>query len=159
MGRITVSFLGHRKIDHALAVEQKLESIVCQILNREDFVDFLVGRNGEFDQIATSAIRRCKRKMDSDCASLNLVLPYLTSEVETSFEDFQEYYDHIEVDEIAAASHFRSAFRIRNRNMINRSDFVIFYVCQTTGGAYQAMEYAKKQGIPYCNLAQEDAAP
>ena len=60
MNIFTVSFFGHRQIDNPLQVESQLEEIICSLLKREEYIEFLVGRDGEFDQIVSSTIRRCK---------------------------------------------------------------------------------------------------
>ena len=45
-----------------------------------EYIEFLVGRDGEFDQLVSSTIRRCKRTIRDDNSSLVLVLPYMTAE-------------------------------------------------------------------------------
>ena len=52
MNIFTVSFFGRRQIDNPLQVESQLEEIICSLLKREEYIEFLVGRDGEFDQIA-----------------------------------------------------------------------------------------------------------
>ena len=55
----TVCFFGHRQIDDFRLVEQKVETLIIKLLNEHEYVEFLVGRDGEFDQLVTSAILRC----------------------------------------------------------------------------------------------------
>lgn len=45
---LTVSFFGHREVDHARAVEQQVELLVSKLIEQNDYVDFLVGRNGDW---------------------------------------------------------------------------------------------------------------
>ena len=54
----TVCFFGHRQIDDFSLVEQKTEALIDRLLNEHEYVEFLVGRDGEFDQLVTSAILR-----------------------------------------------------------------------------------------------------
>ena len=42
----------------------------------KDYVEFLGGRNGKFNQIVSSPVRVVKRKIRDDNSSLTLVLPY-----------------------------------------------------------------------------------
>lgn len=79
MNTFTVSFFGHRQINNPLSLENKLEKILCSLLKQKEYVEFLVGRDGEFDQIVSSAIRRCKRKIRDDNSSLIWVMPYQTA--------------------------------------------------------------------------------
>ena len=39
--------------------------------------------------------------------------------------------------------------------MVDRSDFVVFFVERNSGGAYQTMKYAEKQGKEIINLADD----
>lgn len=148
----TVSFFGHRMIDDVLEIENRLEQLIRTLLSEHEYVEFLVGRDGEFDQLVSSAIRRCKREYRSDNSSHIWVLPYLTAEYRDNKESFRDYYDEIEVCESAAGSHYKNAHQTRNRAMVDRSDLVVFCIQHESGGAWQTMKYAKKQNIPYINL-------
>lgn len=50
--------------------------------------------------------------------------------------------------------HYKAAFQIRNRSMVDRSGLVVFYVNRKSGGAYQTMAYAERTGVPLINLGQ-----
>lgn len=115
MDPFTVSFFGHRRLEHPIAVEQALEQIIRQLLTEKEYVEFLVGRNGDFDQLVSSTVRRCKRETRDDNSALVLVLPYLTAEVRDNEASFADYYDEIEVCPNAAAGHFKAAYQVRNR--------------------------------------------
>ena len=43
----------------------------------------------------------------------------------------------------------------RNRFVVNKSDYIITYVRKTWGGAYEAMQYAKRKKKQVVNLADE----
>ena len=152
MNTYTVSFFGHRYIENALEIERSLEQLVQTLLRNQKYVEFLVGRDGEFDQIVSSTIRRCKREYRSDNSAHSWVLPYLTAELRDNEESFRDYYDEIEVCEAAAGSHYKNAHQTRNRAMVDRSDLVVFCIQHESGGAWQTMKYAKKQGIACVNL-------
>ena len=153
MTAFTVSFFGHRRIKQPLPVEQKLERLVRKLLTEKEYVEFLVGRDGEFDQLVSSTIRRCKREYRSDNSAHIWVLPYLTAEFRDNEEAFRDYYDEIEVCEAAAGSHYKKAHQTRNRAMVDRSDLVVFCIHHESGGAWQTMKYAKDQRVPYINIA------
>ena len=151
----TVSFFGHRMIDDVLEIENRLEQLIRTLLSEHEYVEFLVGRDGEFDQLVSSAIRRCKREYRSDNSSHIWVLPNLTAEYRDNKESFRDYYDEIEVCESAAGSHYKNAHQTRNRAMGDRSDLVVFCIQHESGGAWQTMKYAKKQGKPCINLNEQ----
>lgn len=135
-----------------LQVEQKLEQVVCKWIREKEYVEFLVGRNGEFDQMAASTIRRCKRMAWDDNNALVCVLPYETAEFRNNKQAFEAYYDAVEICDSSAEVYFKSALQERNKSMINRSDAVVFCVQHTCGRAWQSMKYAKKLGKPYVNM-------
>ena len=148
----TVSFFGHRRIYDPIRIERKLEELIKELLLTKQYVEFLVGRDGDFDLLVASVIRRCKRECRSDNSSLVWVLPYMTADFRNNEESYREYYDEIEVCEAAAVSHFKAAFQARNRAMVNRSHLVVFCIDHHSGGAWQTFRYAQQQGIPYINL-------
>jgi hypothetical protein len=149
----TVSFFGHRRIEDFRQVEKQLDELVRRLIREKEYVDFLIGRNGEFDQLVSSTVRRAKRDIDNSNSSLILVLPYMTAEYGNNKESFEEYYDEIE---ICASKHPKSAFRLRNRAMVDRSDLVVFCVDRSEGGAYQTARYTKRSDKEYINLGSLD---
>ena len=155
LNTFTVSFFGHRIIENALKIEGRLEQLIQALLRDHEYVEFLVGRDGEFDQLVSSAIRRCKREYRSDNSAHIWVLPYVTAEFRDNEESFRDYYDEIEVCEAATGCHYKNAHQTRNRPMVDRSDLVVFCIQHTSGGAWQTMKYAKKQGKPYINLKEQ----
>ena len=76
----TVSFFGHREISNGYALEEKIEKLVKSLLNEKEYVDFLVGRHGEFDILVSSVIKRVRKNYRSDNSSLTLYLPYESAE-------------------------------------------------------------------------------
>lgn len=156
MDVFTVSFFGHRRVENPFQVEERLEQIVRKLLVEKQYVEFLVGRDGEFDQIVSSTVRRCKRMVRSDNSSLTWVLPYITAEYRENKEAYQEYYDSVEICEASAAAHYKNAHQIRNREMVDRSDLVVFCILHETGGAWQTMKYARKNNVPFINLSEGD---
>ena len=54
----TVSFFGHSEVEGVAEIESRLERLLRDLITRKQYVEFLVGRNGEFDLLVASAIRR-----------------------------------------------------------------------------------------------------
>ena len=148
----TVAFFGHRELDRPFEVSLLLEQQIRALMDQHEYVDFLVGRNGEFDQRVSSAVVGLQKHYRGDNSSLVLVLPYPTAEYRHNQEAFLNYYTDVEISETAAKAHPKAAFQIRNREMVDRADLVICYIQRKHGGAWQTVDYARKQGKPIINL-------
>ncbi len=141
----TVSFFGHRIVDNYLHIEKQVENLVSQLLAEKEFVEFLVGKNGEFDNLVSSVINRLKRSFRDDNCCHTLVLPYATAQFEKNRDSFDLYYDQVDIFETFPKPHYKAAITIRNREMVNRSNLAVFYIEHNYGGAYQTYKYAEKQ--------------
>lgn len=151
--KYTVSLFGHRIIEDYITVESKLYELLRIVMQKESGeVEFLVGRNGDFDLMAASVIRKLKKETGNDNAFLTLVLPYETAELRNNTESFENYYDSIEICEASANQNFKYAIVARNQDMVDRSDMVVVYVKNESGGAYQALKYAEKNQKRIINL-------
>ena len=148
----TVSFFGHRHIDNPVCIDSELEKLIVRLLLEKEYVQFLVGRDGDFDLLVSSVIHRCKRTIRNDNSAHVWVLPYATAKYRKDKEAFHDYYDEIEICSGSSQSHPKAAFQYRNREMIDRSDLVVFYVQHNSGGAYQTMMHAQKEGKQIINL-------
>lgn len=151
----TVSFFGHRQIDRFFDAEEKVNDIVENLILEKKYVEFLIGRDGDFDQIVSSAVRLAKRNIRDDNSELIWVMAYPKAEYANNEDSFDAYYDQVEICEESARSHPKAAIQIRNQRMVERSDVVICYVDHSSGGAYQTMKYAQKNGKKVINLALE----
>ena len=149
--KLTVSLFGHRIIEDYNFVENKLYELL-RILMQKGYgeIEFLVGRNGDFDLMSASVIRKLKKETGNENVFLTLVLPYETAELRDNTEAFESYYDSIEISEVTR--NFKYAIVARNRDMIDRSDMVVVYVKNESGGAYQALKYAEKNQKRIINL-------
>lgn len=150
----TVAFFGHRYIDNPLKVEALLEEQIRKLISEKEYVDFLVGRNGEFDQCVSSTVLRVRKNVRDDNSALVLMLPYPTAEYLNNEEYFHDYYADVEISYEASKAHPKSAIQIRNREMVDRADLIICYVKENEGGAYSTIKYAKRQGKSIINLAE-----
>lgn len=151
----TVVFFGHRYIDNPLKVEELLEEHIRKLINEKEYVDFVVGRNGEFDQCVSSTVLRVRKNVRDYNSALVLVLPYPTAEYLNNENYFHEYYTDIEISHATSVAHPKSAIQIRNREMVDRADLIICYIEHEKGGAWQTVKYAIEQGKTVINLAED----
>ena len=97
MQLFTVSFFGHRQIDNFVEIELLLEKLIRGLMLSKEYIEFLVGRDGDFDQLVSSTVLRCKRTVRDDNSSLIWIMPYLTAEYRNNEEAYNKYYDEVEI--------------------------------------------------------------
>ena len=152
----SVAFFGYWYVDNIIKVENLLEGQIRRLIDENEYVDFLVGRNGDFDQCVSSSVLRVRKNHRDDNSALVLVLPYPTAEYLNNENYFYDYYTDVEISHAASVAHPKSANQIRNREMVDRADLIICYIEYEKGGAWQTVEYALKQGKTVINLANEN---
>lgn len=134
-----VSFLGHREVHDFKAVEEKLTKIISQLIQTKEFVEFQIGRNGEFDIVAASCIKRVQKSIGNQNSAMTLVLPYPVADMEY----YEKFYDQIFIPEEAERAHYKSAILKRNEWLVKNSELIIAYVHRDTGGAAKALKFAE----------------
>lgn len=139
----TVSFFGHREIRNMSSVEEKLMPILRELITTKEYVEFLVGRDGDFDRIVSSVIKTAVKKYSCGNTSHILVLPYERADYRDNKTEYETYYDEIQIYPESAEAHPKAAIGIRNRSMIDKSDLVICYIERKSGGAFKAIQYAE----------------
>ena len=148
----TVSLFGHRELVRAIEVEEQLEQLITDLIRTREYVEFLIGRNGEFDLLASSVIRKVIKRFDYGNARLILVLPYMNAEYRDNMDNYHEYYDEVEICTESSSAHYKSAIQVRNRHMVDRSDMVICCIQHESGGAYKTVRYANKNNKKVINI-------
>ena len=154
MNVFTVSLFGHRKIDNLQQVDNALFPIIQELMRTREYVSFLVGRSGEFDEYAASVIKRVQKVVDKGNGEMTLVLPYTVADLEY----YENYYDNIVIPDNIYGAHPKAAIALKNKWMIEQSSLVIVYVKYNGGGAYAAMKYAERLKKRIINL-YESALP
>lgn len=143
-----VAFFGHRRICNIREIEERLVPILEDLICKHEFVEFYIGRNGEFDEFAASVIKSVQKRLDRDNSALILTLPYTVKDIEY----YEEYYDEIVIPDAIGGAYPKAAITLRNRWMVETCDLVICYIEREEGGAYAAVEYAKKNEKCVINL-------
>ncbi len=113
---------------------------------------FWVGGYGEFDRMASRAIRELKKSYPHIC--LQLVLAYLPQKNKSELTYLYQLYDDLVYPEGLEIIPQRFAIVKRNQYMIANSDIIITYVNNESGGAYQALQHAQKMKKNVINLTQ-----
>lgn len=114
-----------------------------------------MGRDGEFDLLVSSTIRRITTNYCYGNSSHVLVLPYMKAEYRDNQQSYLAYYDEVEVCAESSSAHYRSAIFVRNMKMVDRSDLIVCFIQHNNGGAYRAVQYAKNNDVEIYNLADD----
>ena len=148
------TFAGHREVYHP-TIDEKLEKVIRELLQTDSEFIFYTGGMGEFDSRCASAVRLAKRQYPHLKIRLALVLPYMSNKLNTEKAYYEYYYDEIIIPEELCGVHYKAAIQKRNRWLVDRADCLIAYLFRDFGGAYETVKYAKKQGKPVINLAEQ----
>ena len=151
----TVSFFGHRYVERGAEIECRLDKLLHDLIRQKEYVEFLIGRDGDFDLLASAAIKQAVRECGYGNTHFTLVLPYMKAEYRDNEQSYLDYYDEVEICAESASAHPKSAIQVRNRSMVDRSDLVVCCIQHKSGGAYKTIQYAKKQGKHIINLADD----
>ena len=111
--------------------------------------DFYVGKNGDFDELAASAVRRLKSEWSAFC-SLTLVLPYEIANLDL----IEKSYDEVIMPNDYKC-HYKAAIEKRNRWLAENCDLMIGYIKRESGGAYKCFSYARERGVLLINIAEQ----
>ena len=145
-----VAFFGHIRIYNIGEIEEKLVPILNGLILTKKYVEFYIGRNGEFDEFVASVIKRVQKQLDRGNSALILTLPYTVKDIEY----YAEYYDEVVIPDAIGQAHPKAAITLRNRWMVETGDLVICYIEREEGGAYAAMNYANNIDKNIINIAR-----
>ena len=146
-----VSFIGHRRVDDFYFVENQLDNINSDLIRTKEYVEFYVGKNGDFDTMVASVIKRAQKRLGKDNNSLILVLPYTVADMEY----LEDFYDEIWIPDELHGVHFKNAITKRNEWFVNNSELLVAYVLRDKGGAATCLQNAIKSKIATVNIAEQ----
>ncbi len=144
LNKYTVALFGQSYIENFIQIESELFPIVDGLIREKEFVEFLVGRNGDFDILSASVVKKARNQFQNCNSDLTLILPYITSEYKNNKKYLEEYYNNIEISFYTSKNSFNTTYYLRNCEMIDRADLVICYINKNTSAAHKAFVYAKK---------------
>lgn len=144
-------FAGHREIYCEENLFDKSKEVAEKLIVEEKVNEFWFGNYGYFDAMSASAVRELKGVYHD--IEINLIIPYVTAEINEYKEVYYKKYDNILIAEIPEKTPRQFKILKCNQYMVKNSDFLICYVKNSWGGAYKNLEYAKKQNIKIINLA------
>ena len=149
------TFAGHREV-FLSSVKQDIDITLSEMVQAGDDYVFYSGGMGDFDRMCEVAVRRLKKKYPGLNIHLNLVLPYMTSQINREKEYLESRFDDIIIPTDLIGVHYKAAIKKRNRWMVDKADKVLAYVYRDFGGAFDTVKYALHTGKSVLNLAKKD---
>lgn len=134
-----VSMIGHRVVED-YGIEEKLYELFWELLRTKEYVEFYLGRNGDFDILAASVIKRLHKNYRDDNSVMILVLPYPVKD----YEYYDDYYDEIIIPDELHGVHPKAAITERNRWIVANSDMLIAYIRNKSGGTATCVRLAER---------------
>ena len=148
-----ITFFGHSEIYDVGCIYKNVKKAIIENTKNIDKIIFYCGGYGAFDSLCA---RACRSMCDfrTDCEVV-FVSPYISQSHKSKIENIMDtkLYDSILYPPLENVP-LKFAISKRNEWMANQADLIIAYVEYTYGGAYKALEYAKKKEKHIINLAK-----
>lgn len=131
------------------SIEHHLEEVIRGLI-AQDVDEFWLCEQGTFDSLSRLVLKELKKEFDW----INLcVFPayYPNNAKQDWIED--NGYDLIYPDEVAKAPPQVAILR-RNEYIAKNADYIVCYLKRKSGGAYKAVEIARKHNKKIINLAE-----
>ena len=154
MGK-TCFFIGNRRLSgQENEIRGLLENEIKRMITDEGVIEFFVGNYGQFDSLVKSVLENMKDTFPQIKA--HVVLPYHPYYVKDLREP--KNFDGVIYPEELAKVPKRLAIVRLNHLMVDRVDYLIAYVSDTTRNSGKLLEYAQKREerglIKVVNLAE-----
>ena len=148
------SVFGHGKIKITKELENNLKSTFKMLITQENVKYFYFGGFGEFDDLCHSIITELKNEYPEVYRIFCLSDPRhqrLSKRPKWLKDEDYEEITYLDLN----FDYWYSRIYYRNCEIIDRSDFVVFYVNHTEqSGAYKALQYAKRKKKQIINVLQ-----
>ena len=118
----------------------KIETGLLDLIKRHFVTEFLVGLRGNFDLLCIESLRKLKKEYPH----LRLIHVWSYIPQENKVENVEGLDGSVYLLERQAPPLY--AIVETNKSMVKKADYIFSGVVHCWGGAWRAVEYAKKQG-------------
>ena len=149
-------FAGHSTIYSNEKIYNDLIKVIEQLITEKNVCEFYVGNYGDFDGLCARVVRNLKKEKFPHI-ELNLVVPYITIDINEYKEVYYKNYDNILMADIPISTPHRLRIIKCNEYMVQKCNYIICYIKHSWGGARKTFEYAqKRKNISIINIAEND---
>ncbi len=135
-------FAGHNDILYDEELKVRVYNECERLIVQSNVRVFFAGNYGGFDKLAAVSVKKLKKKYFD--IELNLILPYITQEINSYREMYYKNYDNIIIADIPEDTPVKYRIIKCNQYMVDMSDYMIAYVNYPFGGAVKTLNYANK---------------
>ncbi len=147
-------FAGHKSIYNYDKLYKEVYNKCKELITQQGVNCFWVGNYGGFDSLAARVVSELKGTYAN--IKLELILPYITKEINEYKELYYKSYDRLLIADMPLNTPMKFRIIKCNQYMADNSDFMIAYVRHSYGGAAKTLEYAKKKNnITIFNFGEE----
>ena len=152
----TCCFTGHREIEEKdyAELKKKTKSIIISLIEKGVFFFGAGGARG-YDTLAAETVLELKK--DYPQIKLILFLPCPDQTRGWIEADIRKYnYIKESADKVVytADHYYRGCMHVRNRHLVDNSNYCICYLTKETGGTAFTVNYANKQGLMIYNVSE-----
>ena len=145
----TCVFFGHRDFNY-IKYKEKLAQTLLDLIEKEDFTQFYSGGRGAFDMLCAETV--CALRNTHPNIKNTLVFSYLPP-TNADFTLPEVYTDSVYLLEKQVPP--RYALLQTNKDMVDKADCLIVGIVKEWGGAWTAVEYARRKGKRIINLCEK----
>ncbi len=135
-------FAGHSDISGERGLFEQVVKTITTLIEEEGVTEFWVGNYGGFDRLSAKAVREVKKSHPE--IELNLIIPYLTKEINEYCKEYQKNFDNIIVADIPENTPEKFKILKTNQYAVNNSDYLVCFVRYPFGGAAKTLDFAKR---------------
>lgn len=146
------SFFGHRDFLADEETTKKLKETITDLIINKNITNFYIGARGMFDSFCLQCLKELKKSFPQ--IKIILIaenLAKISNEVEKTH--IERTYDEVIYPSLENCPP-KYIISHKNEWIINNSNFIIFYVNYSWGGASKFLDMARKKHKDYINLGR-----
>lgn len=144
------SFFGHKDYQEDKELEARIKDKIVECVEKRMIYNFWLGGYGGFDRCCAKYVKDMK-KLYPQIKSY-LVLAYMRNKRDDYDKEYiSKMFDGTIYPPLENIP-LRFAISKRNKWIVDNSDYIIFYVNHSWGGACKSFEYANKKNKNYINF-------
>jgi len=150
-------FTGHRIIPNAEReeIKERLKSTLVSLIEKKGVTLFIAGGALGFDTMAALEVLSLRERYPE--IKLRLAIPCENQTKGWKEKDILLYEEIMsQADDVVYTSrtYTSGCMHIRNRYMVDSSDFCVAYMTKASGGTAYTVKYAEKKGVEVINVAE-----